>query len=197
MRGRAASRFVGPIAAAWLAAWSAACTTTPQTTVLRGADLEAAQQAMAHGLAASPFLRDRDASAPPIVIVTQKVENLTSDVIPPREQWMIVARLQGSLPVIELGRQKNIRFIVPPEHHDMLREAGYDGELGRGLAPTHVMTATFRSSTRTVRPEDGGPVQRRQEYYTFEYRITELETRQLVWTDSFEFKREAVGVQID
>mgnify|MGYP006969559901 CR=1 FL=1 len=56
---------------------------------------------------------------------------------------------------------------------------------------------TARWTARTVREGDAGPINRRLEYYYLEYEITDVQGRELVWTDKFEFKREAVGVQID
>jgi hypothetical protein len=177
-----------------------ACSSQGRSTVIRAADFDAATQEMVASLSASDFLRDRTPTSPPIIITIDKVENLTSDIIPPGEQWMLMARLQGALPVRELGRTKNIRFQIPPERRLLTQEGGYRGDFTDPAAetpPTHVMKALFRSSTRTGRTKSQGLVNDRLDYYTMQYVIESLQTREIVWTDSFEFKRQATGLAID
>jgi hypothetical protein len=174
------------------------CRSPGRTTVLTHDDLDVATREMAASLAASSFLADRAPDSPPIVVTINKVENLTSDIIPPAEQWMTMARLQGSLPIRQLSRDRNIRFQIPPERRRLVEGAGgrVPPEQQQQYVPTHVMTALFRSSTRTGR--DGkGHVDVRQDYYLLQYQITELQSRQIVWEDAFEFKREASGLLID
>ena len=175
------------------------CKSGGQTTELRHDDLNVATQEMAASLAGSDFLRDRNPDSPPIVVTINKVENLTSDIIPPAEQWMLMARLQGSLPIRQLSRDKNIRFQIPPERRPLIARTGHalTPEQEQVYEPTHVMKAIYRSSTRTVRQKGGGPIDRRQDYYTLTYQISDTGGRQIVWEDSFEFKREAAGVLID
>src|SRR5947209_6180918 len=54
----------------------------------------------------------------------------------------------------------------------------------------HEMDATFRSATRSKGKD-------RTEAYLVEYRITTLATGELVWDESFEFKRVATGLSYD
>ncbi|MEX2214786.1 MAG: hypothetical protein WD768_11690 [Phycisphaeraceae bacterium] len=146
---------------------------------------------MSAKLASSDFLRDRNPSSPPILITINKVENLTSDLIPPAEQWMLMARLQGSLNLVSVRNQKNISFQVPPEYGPLIRDAGYNEPLPHSPMFTHTMTATYRSATRTKR-EDGFVVGR-VDLYQMQYRIFDVTTRALVWNDEFAYKREALG----
>lgn len=174
-----------------------ACATAPQTTRLRASDFDVTVEAMVASLADSAFLRDRGPDSPRIYITTNKVENLTNDLIPVAEQWMLIARVQGALPTRQLAEQKNIRFQIPPEEVQMLRQAGFDASINSGPATTHVMTAVFRSAPRLARGLNSGLVDGRTDYYYLEYSITDVVSREVVWTDAFEFKREARGLAID
>ncbi len=173
------------------------CATVPQSTRLRASDFDFTIEKMAESLAASAFLAERTADSPPIYITINKVENLTSDIIPVAEQWMLVARVQGALPLRALSKQKNIRFQITPEQHQMLRDAGFDGDLGQAPATTHVMSAQFLSAPRTASHKKEKYVNIRQDYYYLEYAINDVNTRQIEWNDSFEFKRVASGLTID
>lgn len=182
------------LAAALLAL--AGCGTPGQTTRLRASDFEQSTQAMVQSLGKSAFLADRTPQSEPAYIVINRVQNLTTDLIPEAEQWMLVARVQGSLPMQQLAKQKNIRFLIPPERQPMLRDAGYKEELPTGPEATHTMAATFRAAPRKV-TNDEHYVGRRQDYYLLQYSLTSIRSREIVWTDQFEFKREAKGLTID
>jgi len=172
---------------------------TGESTRLRAEDMEDATQEMAQSLATSSFLVERTPESPPVYLVINKVENLTSDLIPPAEQWMLMARLESSLPIINLGKRKNVRFLLPPEQYDTLKRAGYTGVLDpKPPTATHVMSAVFRDSSRLVRDKESDSlVNRRANYYLMQYTIHNVQTRQIEWTGQFEFKREAKGLAVD
>jgi hypothetical protein len=179
----------------------AACASTPTNTRLTGDDLNETTRLMAESLAGSKFFADRSPTSPPVYVVINKVENLTSDIIPPAEQWMLMARIQGAMPIRQLGKNSRVYFIIPPERESMAASGGYKGDFSHapaGITPTHVLKAVYRSSTRTVRDSDGN-VKRRQDYYTLQYQLTDITGREVVWTDSFEFKRQTAsgGIGID
>ncbi|MCX5658448.1 MAG: hypothetical protein NTW19_01845 [Planctomycetota bacterium] len=174
----------------------ASCATPGQSTRLRASDFEQSTKLMVASLGKSAFLADRTPASEPVYIVINKVQNLTTDLIPDAEQWMLVARVQGSLPMQELRKQKNIHFLIPPERQPMLRDAGYKEELPTGPEATHTMAAVFRAAPRTV-TNDEHYVGRRQDYYLLQYSVTSIRSREVVWTDQFEFKREAKGLTID
>jgi hypothetical protein len=114
------------------------------------------------------------------------------------EQWMFVARVAHSLPVQELRQKKNLAMQIPPERHALLRRSGFEGELGGGADPTHVMTATFLSADRAAAVGQAENLtNRRSDFYYLEYSITDVNSREIVWSDRFEFQREAVGLVID
>ncbi len=169
----------------------AGCAGSPRSTQMTSGDLDATTAAMAQQLAGSRFLADRGPASERMVIAISKVENLSSDMIPVGEQWLLMERVKGSLPIVELGKQKNIAFVIPAEH---LREGRSRGtlpeEFAAGRKPTHEMAATFHSGTRLAGKD-------RTDAYLVEYRITNLATGGLEWNGMYEFKRAAAGLAYD
>jgi len=184
---RQPARFIVPLAVA--AIMQACAAPGARSTRLTDRDLIDAVHRMRASLAASDFLIKRDADSEPVAIVIDRVENLTSDVWTRAEQWMLVARLRAALPIQQLAKHKNVSLLITPQQHAMIRRAGFQGDLGPATPATHVMSATFRSTRPTARTGA-------DDYY-LEYQITDRRTRQVVWTDSFEIKREAMGARID
>lgn len=170
---------------------------TAQSTRLTASDFDLTIEKMVQSLAASDFLKNRGPDSPQAWVVINKVENLTSDIIPVPEQWMLVARLQSAVPVKQLADTKNVRFQITPERHAMLRQAGYTDELITPPIVTHTLEAVFMSAPRAARNGQGGQLTARSDFYYLEYSLLELESREVVWTDTFEIKREAKGLAID
>jgi hypothetical protein len=168
-----------------------ACSTGPKTTVLTTSDLDATTADMAAKLAASKFLAERTAESPKVTIAISKVENLSSDIISEGEEWMLMEKVRDSLPIMQLGTQRNLVFVIAAEHLKAGQARGnLDADFAKNRKPTHEMDATFRSATRS-RGKD------RTDAYLVEYRITSLATGELVWDESFEFKRVATGLSYD
>ncbi|MCE9591117.1 MAG: hypothetical protein K8S99_11395 [Planctomycetes bacterium] len=167
----------------------AACAPS-RSTRMTVSDWEVMGSAMAASLAQSPAITRRTPASEPWVVSIDKVQNLTSDVMTEGEQWGIIARLRGTLPMRALKDQKNIAFVIPPEQMKKVQQsgaaAGVDGQFGERRKPTHLMTATFRSVTRAQ-------AERRTELYYAEFELLDIHDGVPVWTDRFEYKREAVG----
>ncbi len=194
-RPRAAPITVGVVVAVSLLA---ACTPKPaRHTRLEAEDLEALVHHMVQSLAASDFLRQRTVRSSPIRIVIDKVENLSSDIVTEAEQWMVMARVRGAMPLMEFSRTKNIAFQITPQRYETLRQAGFVDDLGTDEAPTHAMAATFRSLRRAGTSRGGRTTDLRADTYYLEFRITDVRTRALVWVDEFSFTRQARGLMID
>lgn len=172
------------------AVFAAGCAKTPRTTRVTVSDMEAMGAAMATSLAQSEALAERGPDAEPWVVSIHKVENLSDDVMTQSEQWAIIARLRGTLPIQALREQKNVRFVIPAEQTMRLRGEGGFGDaadaFGAQRRPTHLMTATFRSVTRAQ-------AERRTDLYYMEFVILDIADGTTAWTDRFEFKREAKG----
>lgn len=169
----------------------------PSSTDFTQDDLDVTVNEMAASLAGSDFLKNRTAQSPRIVLVTNKVRNLTDNIMPTTERWMMIARLQSTLPIRTMADQKNIVFVMPPERFAELRRNGFDQELPQGLEPTHVMTATFLSSRRAAREGSDKITSVKSNFYYLEYSITAVNSREILWTDAFEFGRKATGNIID
>ncbi len=178
-------------------AMTVGCASKPQTSRLTSDDLIVASDKMVQSLGKSEFLAGRTPGSPPVVIITNKVENLTDNIIPVGEQWMTVARVQNGLPMQQFSQSRNVKFVLPPERRRMAAAAGgVEVPDGGGLVPTHVLAAQFTSSARTNQDKSGNVV-RKQDYYYLEFKLTEVQGREIVWSDAFEFKREAAGLLID
>lgn len=175
-----------------------ACSSVGSSSALTADDFFVTTNDMVAKLSSSEFLADRDATSEPVVIVINKVENLTSDIIPVPEQWALMWKVQSAMPVVNLKKTKNVSFMLPPERMKLIAQKRADaGELPLpSAAPTHEMAATFRSITRR-KMEPGQAANQRMEFYGMEYRIENLASRELVWLELFEFKRLANGTIID
>jgi hypothetical protein len=167
------------------------CATPRQSTSLSVDDIEETARELAAKLSGSDLLLGRNAESPKMVIAIQKVQNLSTDLIPEPQQWYIMAKIRDSQSIMALRRLRNVAFVIPAEH---LRGTGMDREtdqdLGAGRRPTHEMTATFRSATRASG-------RNRTDVYLCECRVTSLETGELAWTDTVEFKKSAFGKAYD
>lgn len=187
--GCARAAAVVAIVAAAIPAGPAGCASAPggrSSTRLTADDLHEIASQMASRLRASEFLAGRGPDSEPMTIAIQRLTNLSSDVIPVGEQWWLMERVRAALPIVALGRERAIAFVIPAERAADLRMAGHEPAILSERAPTHTMDAVFRSVTRS-----GGD--HRTDLYMCEYRITDLATGELAWADSFEFKRAAFG----
>ncbi len=139
-------------------------------------------------MAGGGFLAARGPNDEKMVIAIQKVQNLTNDIMSEPTRWYLMARVRDSLPVGSLSREKNVAFVIPAERLRQARQRGMlreeDAPMDR--RPTHVMSATFRSVTRSTGRE-------RTDLYYCDYAITDLGSGEVVWTDKVEFKRAASG----
>lgn len=141
----------------------------------------------------SRALAERGPGSEPWVVSMQEVVNLSSDVIPEREQWSVLYQVRGAQPIAALWDTKAVRFVMPRDRVEAMR-ADEDAEefsepaFGADRAPTHVLTATFRSVTRG---EPEGKV--RTDVYLMEFEVLPVAGGEPVWNDRFEFKRAARG----
>lgn len=188
---RTIAMLLGLISLAAMLALGGCATAQAKTTTLSASDLEATSTEIAAKLRASDFLKGRGPDSPRMVVAINKVENLTSDLIPSSEQWWLMQRVRDSIGLQTLSKERNVKFVIPAK---FLRDAQRKGTLPEDAAlersPTHEMSATFRTATRTAQLD-------RTDAYLCEYRITDLSDGTLDWSDSFEFKRTAFGRSYD
>jgi hypothetical protein len=170
----------------------ASCANKPvgQTTRLTIDDIEAMTAEMAQSLLISDALAERGSDSEPWVVSIDKVLNLSDEVMTQNEQWSIMAQVRGAAPIKALWDEKAVRFVIPPERVLELRNSEYGPDFTDGFAEdrrvTHTMTATFRSVTRAQ-------AKQRSDLYYCEFDLLEFATGEPVWSDKFEFKRQAKG----
>ncbi len=175
-----------------VAATMGACASTQKSTRLTTDDVKELSVQIAASLAASDFLRERSPSSERLVVAIDRVENLSSDVVPVSEQWYLMERIRASTPIGSLGSQRNVAFVIPAAQLRQLKErVGAEAALaGAGRSPTHAMRGVLRSVTRSAGVD-------RTDLYSFETRVLDLASGNVIWSDSFEIKRAAVGKQYD
>ncbi len=149
------------------------CHEPPRTTRMQIVDFDEMAEAMAQSLMRSDALAERGPNSPLWVVSMAKVRNLTSDIMTDSEQWMIMAKLRDTTSFKTLWDQKNVRFVLPPEQAERLRDVeapAYTDAAPQRQKPTHTLTATFRSVTRgcqgpvgpvLLRVSDARPAHRR------------------------------------
>lgn len=171
------------------AALLVACQEPPRTTRLTVDDFQEMAGAMAESLMRSDALAQRGPESEPWIVSMERVRNLSSDVMTQSEQWMIMARLRASTPLAQLWDHKNVRFVLPPERAQQLRDSdalAFEEITPTRTSPTHTLTATIRSVTRAT-------AQARTDLYYCEFEMLDLTTGEPVWNDRFEVRREALG----
>lgn len=166
--------------------------TQSRSTRLTTDDVKEMAVQLAASLASSDFLRERSPSSDRMVIAMDNVQNLSSDLVPVSEQWYLMERIRASTPLASLGSQRNIAFVIPADNLRQLKDrVGAEAALaGAGRAPTHAMRGVLRSVTRAAGLD-------RTDLYSFETRVIDLGSGAVLWSDSFELKRAAVGKQYD
>lgn len=190
-RGSAVDRVAAVLAVVALAVGLVGCGAPPkesgQTTGITVDDMQEITAQIAEKLGKCDFLATRTPQSPPLSITINKVLNYTSDVIRESDRWYLMYRVIDSFSIKTLSREKNISLVIPAERLSELRgKVRAEGPIGEKRKPTHVMEATFRSTTFLVG-------ENRTDAYYCQYSIVEVASGERVWSDRFEFKRAAVG----
>lgn len=169
-----------------------ACVPKPvgESTRLTIEDIDTMTAEMAHSLLTSDAIASRTPDSSPWTVSIDKVLNLSDEVMTVNEQWSIMAQVRGAAPIQVLWEEKQVRFVIPPERVIALRNSEYGTDFNEGFAQdrgvTHTMTATFRSVTRAQ-------AKQRSDLYYCEFDLLDFATGEKVWSDRFEFKRQAKG----
>ncbi|MEQ9461140.1 MAG: hypothetical protein RIG82_09340 [Phycisphaeraceae bacterium] len=171
-----------------LAALLTACAEPVRTTRTDTEDFSRMSSAIAQDLLAAPAIAERRPDSQPWVIVADRIENLSSEVLSPLERKATIRRILSGAPLKQLADNKNITFIVPMDDVQNARNTGIPElqQLAANRQPTHRLAATFRSATRAQ-------AKQRTDAYDCAFELLDLQTGQLLWTGSIEFKRAAVG----
>lgn len=162
------------------------------TTFLSSVDLVDSTEKMARSFAQSPAIMSRSYASPRWIISIDKIVNHTNQVIPENQKWAYIGRLRARLTQASISEQRALVWIVPPEKWPIiaeeLRSTGEPPDLRR--SPTHLLTGAFTALTNTS--GEG-----RTDAYLCSYELVDLATGEVVWQDSWEVKRAAVGKTYD
>ncbi|QDU70240.1 hypothetical protein [Mucisphaera calidilacus] len=165
-----------------------ACSGPPQTTRTETDDFIVMSEQIAAAMLNSEAIAERRPDSEPWVVVADRFENLSSEVITPAEQKSIVRRIIAAAPLDQLSQQKNITFVITWQETQGLSEPTTAGVSGLAAArnPTHTLTVTFRSATRAQ-------AKSRTDAYFIEYELTDLRDGTRVWQGDVGYKRAARG----
>ena len=169
-----------------------ACESKPvgESTRLSIEDIDVMAEQMAQSLLSSDALASRGADSEPWTVSIDKVLNLSDEVMTESEQWSIMARVRGATSIQALWDSKAVRYVIPPERVVALRQnedaVEFHQDFGNDRHVTHTMTATFRSITRAQ-------AKQRSDLYYCQFDLVDLATGETIWSDRFEFKRQARG----
>lgn len=172
------------------------CTTstavsTGRNTALDAVDLLKMTDDMAMQIAGDPQVAEAYALQGPLTIVVQPVENLmTAEVLPRGPAEAFTGRVRSLLS--KHDRQRFV-WVMNRDAFYRLKQQELDFDVGPSpdnLNPRYALTATFRSLA------DEDP-KRRKSYYLCTYELSDLQTRQILWTGRYEVSKVAVKGFLD
>ena len=170
------------------------CTSAVQSgrnTALEGADLVKMTDDMATQIVASDAVQNAITRDGQLKVVVQPVENqMRAEVLPRGPAEAFTARIR-----VLLARHAPDRFtwVMNRDAFYRLRDRELDIDLGpapEAISPEYALTSRFSSLT----DEDK---KRRSSYYLCVFELTNLQTRTLLWTGSYEVKKIAVKKFLD
>lgn len=161
--------------------------TSGQSSALSGVDLVKMTDDMAMQIAADPEVQAAYAAHGPLKVVLLPVENrMRAEVLPSGPAEAFVARVRTLLAKHDPGK---FTWIMNRDAYYRLRARELEGvDLGpapEALNPEYSLTAIFSSLTN----ED---TKQRSSYYLCRYELTNLADRTVLWTSSYDVKKNAV-----
>lgn len=163
-----------------------------RNTALDDVDLVQMTDDMAMRMLADPQVQNAITREGRLRVVVQPVENrMRAEVLPRGPAEAFTARLRALL-----SRQagENFTWVMNRDSYYRLRARELEGiDLGPSpdaIDPQFALTATFHSLTDEDR-------RRRTAYYLCVYELTDLETRHVLWTGSYEVRKVAVRGALD
>lgn len=149
-------------------------------------DLQAMAGQMMQSITGSTTVQEAINQPGPMRIVVLPVENrLTGEVLPKGQQRLFVGKLRTEL---YRARPDDFEWIVNRDDFYALRAAELDnidlGPAPDAINPEYALTATFRSLTDDTK-------RGRSAYYSCQFELTSLATRQTLWSDDYQVKKSA------
>lgn len=173
---------------------AAGCTSAVQSghnTLLDGVDLQQMTDQMARSIVADPRVQQAMARDGALRVVVQPVENrLTAAVLPRGQAEAFTARVRA---LLSLHNPNQFVWILNRDEFYDLRRKELDVPLGpapEAINPDYALTAVFSSLSHESS-------QGRSDFYVCSYELTHLQTRNVVWSDSYKVKKNAVKGFLD
>ena len=160
-------------------------------TALDGADLVKMTDDMAMKIVASPVIQEAIRQEGKLKVVVQPVENnMTAEILPSGPANAFTGRLRT---LLSHHAREQFTWIMNRDAWYYLRRRELDIDPGPSpdaVQPQYALTAKFSTLTN----EDS---RRRSTYYLCIYELTNLQTREILWTDKYEVKKMAVKGFLD
>jgi hypothetical protein len=170
------------------------CTSAVQSghnTLLNGVDLVQMTDQMARSIVADPRVQSAIAKDGAMKVVVQPVENqLTAEILPRGQAEAFTARVRALLS--ERNPQQFVWILNRDEFYD-LRGKELEVPLGpapEAINPQYALTAVFSSLTQETSKG-------RSDFYVCRYELSDLQTRGVMWSDSYKIKKSAVKGFLD
>ena len=180
--------------AACLLAFVAGCTSATQSghnTLLDSVDLVQMTDQMARSIVADPRVERQISEKGKLQVVVEPVDNrLTAEVLPRGQAEAFTARVRALLS--QHAPDKFTWILNKSEFYD-LRGKELDVALGpapEAINPDYALTAIFSSLS-----DESSAV--RTDFYLCRYELSNLQTRTVLWSDSYKVKKQAVKGFLD
>lgn len=179
----------------WLAVIVCGCTSAVQSghnTLLDSVDLVQMTDRMARSIVADKRVQQAIRKDGALRIVVQPVENrMTAEVLPRGQAEAFTARVRALLSAHEPGQ---FTWVLNRDEFYDLRHKELEGvSLGPSpdaINPQYALTAVFSS----LSDESS---QRRTDFYVCSYELSDLQNRNVIWSDSYKVKKTAVKGFLD
>ncbi len=170
------------------------CTSAVQSghnTLLNGVDLVQMTHQMARSIVADPRVQDAIAKDGSLKVVVQPVENqLTAEILPRGQSEAFTARVRALLS--ERNPQQFVWILNKDEFYD-LRGKELEVPLGpapEAVNPQYALTAVFSSLTQETSKG-------RSDFYVCRYELSNLQSRAVLWSDTYKVKKSAMKGFLD
>jgi len=177
-----------------LSATLAGCTSATQSghnTLLDSSDLVQMTDRMARSILADPRVERQISEKGKLRVVVEPVDNrLTAEVLPPGEAEAFTARVRA---LLSQHAPDKFTWVLNKAEFYHLRGQELDVPLGpapEAINPEYALTAIFSSLS-----DESSTA--RTDFYLCRYELSNLQTRTLLWSESYKVKKQAVKGFLD
>lgn len=172
----------------------AGCTSAVESghnTLLDSVDLQQMTDQMARSIVADPRVQEAIRQNGALKVIVQPVENqLTAEVLPRGQAEAFTARVRALL-----SQRNPTQFVWILNRDDFydLRKKELEVPLGPApdaISPQYALTAVFSSLTNESSKG-------RSDFYVCRYQLSDLQNRNVLWSDSYKVKKSAVKGFLD